>query len=85
LATVVSVTPTNNAKIDGLLGGSAWAGTVTYRFPNSPSSYAAGYAYGEPEDPSFAGLPAEMQYAVSYATALIVSCLRIKAATCSRS
>lgn len=73
MATVVSVTPTNNPEIDGLLGGTAWTGTVTYSFPNSPGSYAAGYGYGEADDPSFASLYAEMQYAVSYAVALIVS------------
>ncbi|MES2194701.1 MAG: M10 family metallopeptidase C-terminal domain-containing protein [Pseudomonadota bacterium] len=73
MATVVSVTPTNNPEIDGLLGGTAWAGTVTYSFPSSPGSYAVGYGYGEPEDPSFTGLSAEMQFAVSYAIALIVS------------
>ena len=44
MATAVSVTRTNNAEIDGLLGGTKWTGTITYSFPDSPSDYLAGYS-----------------------------------------
>ena len=35
MASVVSVIATNNAEIDGLLGGTKWSGTITYSFPTS--------------------------------------------------
>src|SRR6476620_2075528 len=35
-------------KIDGVLSGFKWSGTVTYSFTNSTSDYVAGYADGMP-------------------------------------
>jgi len=73
VASVVSVTATNNAEIDGLLGGTKWSGTITYSFPTSPSDYAVGYGYGEADDPGFAPVSAALQSAVQYAIGLISS------------
>ena len=73
MASVVSVVATNNAEIDGLLGGTKWSGTITYSFPTSPSYYAAGYGYGEADDPGFSPVSAALQSAVQYAIGLIAS------------
>ena len=73
MASVVSVVATNNAEIDGLLGGTKWSGTITYSFPTSPSYYAAGYGYGEADDPGFSPVSAALQSAVQYAIGLISS------------
>ncbi|MBA2401005.1 MAG: M10 family metallopeptidase C-terminal domain-containing protein, partial [Bradyrhizobium sp.] len=71
MASVVSVTATNNAEIDGLLGGTKWSGTISYSFPTSPSDYAVGYGSGEADDPGFAPVSAALQSAVQYAIGLI--------------
>ena len=72
MATAVSVSATNNAEIDGLLSGSAWSGTVTYSFPDSPSDYATNYfGNGEPTTTGFLSAPVQMQAAINYAIALI--------------
>ena len=73
MASVLSVTATNNAEIDGLLGGTRWSGTITYSFASSPSDYSAGYGYGEADDPGFAPVSAPLQFAVQYAISLISS------------
>ena len=73
MASVVSVIATNNAEIDGLLGGTKWSGTITYSFPTSPGYYAAGYGYGEADDPGFAAVSAPLQFALQYAIGLISS------------
>jgi len=72
LATAVSVAATNNAEIDGLLSGSAWTGTITYSFPDSPSDYSAPYyGNGEPTTSGFSSAPSAMQQAIVYAIGLI--------------
>ena len=72
MATAVSVSATNNAEIDGLLSGSAWSGTITYSFPDSPSDYPSNYSgNGEPTTSGFSSAPAQMQAAINYAIALI--------------
>ncbi|MGB8402320.1 M10 family metallopeptidase C-terminal domain-containing protein [Bradyrhizobium sp.] len=74
MATAVSVTQTNNAEIDGLLGGTKWSGIITYSFPDLPSDYAAAYGgSGEPTTAGFASAPVQMQQAINYAIALISS------------
>ncbi|MBR0832024.1 M10 family metallopeptidase [Bradyrhizobium manausense] len=73
MASVVSVAATGNQDIDGLLGGTAWSGLVTYSFPDSPSDFPADYGYGETTDPYFSAIPAALQTAVSYAVALVMS------------
>ncbi|MQW89622.1 M10 family metallopeptidase [Sinorhizobium saheli] len=47
--TLKTVTKTGNSLIDGVLYGSAWAGTITYAFPTSTSSYS----YGNEKDNGF--------------------------------
>ncbi|WOH68172.1 M10 family metallopeptidase C-terminal domain-containing protein [Bradyrhizobium sp. BWA-3-5] len=72
MATAVGVTQTNNAEIDGLLGGTKWSGTISYSFPDSPSDYPANYyGNGEPTTSGFASAPAAMQQAIIYAISLI--------------
>ncbi|MBR0995224.1 M10 family metallopeptidase C-terminal domain-containing protein [Bradyrhizobium japonicum] len=73
MASVVSVSATGNQDIDGLLGGTAWSGIVTYSFPDSPLNYSADYGYGETTDPSFSAVPAAIQTAVIYAVSLVMS------------
>jgi serralysin len=73
LATSVSVTRTNNAEIDGLLGGTKWTGTVTYSFPDSPSDYAANYSTNKEPTTGFLQAPAAEQQAIDYAVGLILS------------
>jgi len=74
VATVVTVSRTNNSEIDGLLGGTKWSGTITYSFPDSPSDYPANYfGDGEPTTTGFSATPFAMQQAIVYAVALISS------------
>jgi hypothetical protein len=73
LATSVSVTRTNNAEIDGLLGGTKWAGTVTYSFPDSSSDYPASYSTNREPTTGFSQAPAAAQEAINYAVGLILS------------
>ena len=73
MATAISVNATGNPEIDGLLSGSAWAGTITYSFPTSASVYASGYGDGEPTAPGFSPAPVSMQQAATYAAGLISS------------
>jgi len=73
MASVVNVSATGNAEIDGLLSGTKWNGPITYSFPDSPSDYAAGYGSGEPTAAGFAQTPAAMQQAVNYALASVQS------------
>jgi serralysin len=55
---------TGNQNVDGLLSGYRWTGTLTYTFPDSPSDYPSGYAYGTPLAPGFAQISAQQQAAV---------------------
>ncbi|MBR0713027.1 M10 family metallopeptidase C-terminal domain-containing protein [Bradyrhizobium liaoningense] len=74
MATAVYASATNNAEIDGLLGGTKWSGTITYSFPDSPSDYSASYnGNGEPTGSGFAQAPSQMQSAIVYAVGLINS------------
>src|ERR1700681_193039 len=73
MASVVNVSATGNAEIDGLLYGTKWSGPITYSFPASPSAYAAGYGNGEPTAAGFAQTPAAMQQAVNDALASVMS------------
>jgi hypothetical protein len=73
LATSVTVTKTNNAEIDGLLGGTKWTGTITYSFPDSPSDYLAGYSSQKEPTTGFSQAPAAEQTAINYAVGLILS------------
>jgi Peptidase M10 serralysin C terminal/Cadherin domain/RTX calcium-binding nonapeptide repeat (4 copies)/Matrixin len=73
LATAVSVTKTNNAEIDGLLGGTKWTGTITYSFPDSPSDYVASYSSSNEPTTGFSQTPAAEQAAINYAVGLILS------------
>src|SRR4051794_30137616 len=73
MASVVNVSATGNAEIDGVLVGTRWNGLVTYSFPDSPSDFPAGYGYGEPTAAGFTQAPAAMQQAVSYALASVTS------------
>jgi hypothetical protein len=74
LATAVSATRANNAEIDGLLGGSKWTGTITYSFPDALSDYSASYGGGnELATAGFASAPLQMQQAITYAVALVLS------------
>jgi hypothetical protein len=73
MAGVVSVSATGNQDIDGLLGGTAWAGVVTYSFTDSSSDYSADYGYGETTDPYFSAIPTALQAAVAYAVSLVAS------------
>ena len=47
MATAVNVNATNNAEIDGLLGGTKWSGTITYSFPDSSGDYPTNYYGGQ--------------------------------------
>ena len=67
------MTRTNNAEIDGLLGGTKWTGTVTYSFPDSPSDYVANYSTNKEPVTGFSQAPAAEQQAINYAVALILS------------
>ena len=72
MATAVSVSRTNNAEIDGLLGGTRWSGSISYSFPDSPSDYPGNYyGDGEPTTSGYAMAPSAMQQAVVYALGLI--------------
>ncbi len=73
MATAVSVTRTNNADIDGLLGGTKWAGTITYSFPDSPIDYVVGYSSKNEPLTGFSQAPAAMQAAIDYSVGLILS------------
>ena len=73
MATSVSVTRTNNAEIDGLLGGTKWTGTVTYSFPDSPGDYVTSYSTNKEPTTGFSQAPAAEQQAINYAVALILS------------
>ena len=74
MATATSVARTNNAEIDGLLGGTKWTGTITYSFPDSPGDYSANYqGHGEPTTSGFSAAPFQMQQAIVYAIGLISS------------
>ncbi len=72
MATAVTVSATNNAEIDGLLGGTRWTGTITYSFPDSASDYPASYS-SKNEPASFTQAPSQMQAAIVYAVSLINS------------
>ena len=73
MATSVGVSATNNAEIDGLLGGSRWSGSITYSFPDSPTDYpSSGYSQtNEPAVSGFSSAPTQMQAAINYAIGLI--------------
>ncbi|TPQ36275.1 protease [Bradyrhizobium guangdongense] len=74
MATAVYASATNNAEIDGLLGGTKWSGTITYSFPDSPSDYPSPYyGNGEPTGAGFTQAPYQMQVAIVYAVGLINS------------
>ena len=73
MASVVSISATGNQDIDGLLGGTAWSGVVTYSFPDSPSVYSANYGYGEVTDPYFSAIPDALKFAVNYAVSLVMA------------
>ena len=67
------MTRTNNAEIDGLLGGTKWTGTVTYSFPDSPGDYVTSYSTNKEPTTGFSQAPAAEQQAINYAVALILS------------
>lgn len=72
MATATYTSRTNNAEIDGLLGGTRWTGTLTYSFPDSPSDYSGSYyGNGEPTASGFGIAPYAMQQAIVYAFGLI--------------
>ena len=73
MATSVNVTKTNNAEIDGLLGGTKWTGTITYSFPDSPADYLSGYSFKNEPNTGFSQAPAAEQTAINYAVGLILS------------
>jgi hypothetical protein len=73
LATAASVTRTNNAEIDGLLGGTKWTGAITYSFPDSPTDYLPGYSTSNEPTTGFSQAPAAEQAAINYAVGLILS------------
>ncbi|MBR0826204.1 M10 family metallopeptidase C-terminal domain-containing protein [Bradyrhizobium manausense] len=74
MATAVYASATNNAEIDGLLGGTKWSGTITYSFPDSSSDYSSNYnGNGEPTGSGFTQAPSQMQAAIVYAVGLINS------------
>jgi predicted Fe-Mo cluster-binding NifX family protein len=72
MTSVVNVSATGNAEIDGLLIGTKWNGPITYSFPDSPGDYPAGYGNGEPTAAGFVQAPAAMQQAVNYALASVM-------------
>jgi hypothetical protein len=72
LATSVTVTRTNNAEIDGLLGGAKWTGTITYSFPDAPTDYLSGYSTKNEPTTGFSQAPAAEQAAIHYAVGLIL-------------
>ena len=73
MATAVSVTKTNNAEIDGLLGGTKWTGAITYSFPDSAADYLPGYSTNNEPTTGFSKAPAAAQAAINYAVGLIQS------------
>ena len=73
MATAVTVTRTNNAEIDGLLGGAKWTGPITYSFPDSPSDYLPGYSTSNEPTTGFARAPSAEQAAMNYAVGLVRS------------
>ena len=73
MATATSVTRTNNAEIDGLLGGTKWTGAITYSFPDSPTDYLAGYSTSNEPTTGFSQAPAAEKAAMDYAVGLILS------------
>src|SRR3712207_2956304 len=61
---VSSYSPTGNAYIDGLLGGTKWAvNSFTFSFPTRASYYGTGYGDGEPYQ-GFQALNSTQQAAV---------------------
>ncbi|NKL33463.1 rhizobiocin, partial [Rhizobium leguminosarum bv. viciae] len=48
---------TGDQKVDGLLDGTAWDGTITYAFPTTPTSYA----YGDEKFYSFSSISSQQQ------------------------
>ena len=73
MATAVSVTRTNNAEIDGLLGGAKWTGTITFSFPDSAADYSASYSSQREPTTGFSQALAAEQTAIHYAVGLILS------------
>ena len=72
MATSVTVTRTNNAEIDGMLGGTKWTGAITYSFPDSSGDYLSGYSTRREPTTGFSQAPAAEQFAINYAVGLIL-------------
>ncbi|MBX5151857.1 rhizobiocin [Rhizobium lentis] len=57
-----NVTLTGDQKVDGLVNGTAWDGTITYAFPTTSSSYA----YSGEKDYSFSSISSQQRSFASF-------------------
>jgi serralysin len=73
MASTVSVAPTGNQDINGILSSSRWASSnLTYSFPTNASYYGSNYGSGEPQD-NFGALNAGQSKAAREVFAMMAS------------
>ncbi|WP_052954541.1 M10 family metallopeptidase [Microvirga vignae] len=73
MAATISVAPTGNQDIDGVLWSSRWSDlNLTYSFPTRASYYGEDYRFGEPQD-NFAALSEDQRDAARQVFAMIAA------------